>query len=129
MNQHKDAAAYSHGGEADQSRQSSQLKHREVPHDKAGERQHVHQIVTTRGEGLTDLLGMKRDFERHITKVSICFTYPFGVSRISINHNGFVLLMVQFGRLIRRVEEIEKGKSPFCVIDHSLISTEIRHKI
>ena len=46
--------------------------------------QHVHQIVTTRGEGLADLLNMKREFERHITK---------------------------FAKLTRRVEEIEKGNS------------------
>ena len=48
------------------------------------EQQQVHQIVTTRGEGLADLLMMKREFERHITK---------------------------FTKLTRRVEEIEKGNS------------------
>ena len=38
--------------------------------DAKQEAAHVHQIVTTRGEGLSDLLFMKREFERHISKVS-----------------------------------------------------------
>ena len=55
-----------------------------APRDKEAEEKHVHNIVTTRGEGLADLLLMKREFERHMTK---------------------------FQKLTRRVEEIEKGNS------------------
>lgn len=45
-----------------------------VPRNPQAEAAHVHQIVTTRGEGLTDLLMMKREFERHIGKVSSIFS-------------------------------------------------------
>jgi len=44
-----------------------------VPRNKEAEAAHVHKIVTTRGEGLTDLLMMKKDFDRHTTKVSKTF--------------------------------------------------------
>ena len=37
--------------------------------DATKEAAHIHHIVTTRGEGLADLLMMKREFEKHTVKV------------------------------------------------------------
>ena len=44
-----------------------------VARNKEAEAAHIQKIVTTRGEGLTDLLMMKKDFDRHTTKVSAAF--------------------------------------------------------
>ena len=46
-------------------------KHAPAARDAVKEAAHIHQIVTTRGEGLADLLMMKREFERHTVKVSL----------------------------------------------------------
>lgn len=41
-----------------------------------GEAVHVNKIVNHRGEGLSDLLFMKKDFNKHMLKVSI-YIYSF----------------------------------------------------
>ena len=48
--------------EVDHSRTSSEMKNNFVQRDRMGEASHVNKIVTHRGEGLSDLLFMKKDF-------------------------------------------------------------------
>ena len=41
-----------------------------IQKDKTGETDHCRTIVQSRGKGLSDLLSMKKEFEKHVNKVS-----------------------------------------------------------
>ena len=53
----------------DRSNNSSPTEVVKLERDPQRETQYVKQIVKTRGEGLSDLLSMKRDFEKYQSKV------------------------------------------------------------
>lgn len=76
----------------DQMSNNSSPKVVKLDRDGDGEAQYVKQIVKTRGEGLSDLLNMKSDFEKYQRKVSNCHVYcsPLKFSSYEIGRENVV---------------------------------------